>query len=46
MFIYGLCLGDLKIYLCLLVIMREEDVEVVIKVVVVGNGVVGKSSMI
>lgn len=27
-------------------IMREEDVEVAIKVVVVGNGAVGKSSMI
>lgn len=26
--------------------MREEDVEVAIKVVVVGNGAVGKSSMI
>ncbi len=28
------------------VIMREEEVEIAIKVVVVGNGAVGKSSMI
>ena len=45
-FAHGPRLGDLKTHLHRLAIMREEDVEVAIKVVVVGNGAVGKSSMI
>ena len=46
LFTHGPRLGDSKTHLHLLAIMREEDVEVAIKVVVVGNGAVGKSSMI
>ena len=46
MFTHGPRLSDLKTHLHKLAIMREEDVEVAIKVVVVGNGAVGKSSMI
>lgn len=46
MLTHGPRLGDSKTHLRLLAIMREEDVEVAIKVVVVGNGAVGKSSMI
>lgn len=46
MFTHGPRLGDSTTHLHLLAIMREEDVEVAIKVVVVGNGAVGKSSMI